>query len=208
MTENEARAWLVETRHVSRETIEKLEVFSHLVIAESRNQNLISAATVDQIWARHIVDSAQLAPLMESAEEGPCLDLGSGAGFPGIVLALTTNRPLILVESRRKRIDFLTNLLEKLDISGNAIVFGGRLELYFAQPVAVITARAFAPLSKLFDLAQRFSHNETVWLLPKGRSAREELENIGHSWQGVFHVEQSITDPESSIIVARHVHRR
>jgi 16S rRNA (guanine527-N7)-methyltransferase len=206
MTEEEAKAWLLETRGVSRETFDKLDAFRALVLEESQRQNLISAASADQMWARHIVDSAQLIPLA-GANKGPWLDLGTGAGFPGIVVAILEARPVILVESRRKRADFLKLAADTLGLK-NVILHGGRLELLSDRPASVISARAFAPLPKLLEAAFRYSRNGTVWVLPKGRSAREELESIAHSWQGVFHVEQSITDVDAAIIVARDVKRK
>ena len=208
MTEEEAQAWLRTTLHVSRETMDLLGGIASLVITESAHQNLISAATIDHIWARHITDSAQLLTLVTGAPNDLWMDLGTGAGFPGIIIAaLDPARRVLLVESRRKRIDFLNQVIDRFGLT-NASVFGGRLETLLAQKAAIISARAFAPLPKLFDVAHRFSGNGTVWLLPKGRSAREELESVAQTWQGMFHVEQSVTDPEAAIIVARDVQRK
>ncbi len=206
MTEEEAQAWLREECGVSRETFEKLDAFRALVIEERVRQNLISAATVPHIWARHFVDSAQLLSHTE-AGDGAWLDLGTGAGFPGMIIAILREAPVIFVESRRKRIDFLSESVERLGLT-NVQIEGRRLELVETVPVSVITARAFAPLPRLFELAHRFSTEKTVWVLPKGRSAAEELESARASWQGTFHVKQSITDAEAAIIVASDVRRR
>jgi 16S rRNA (guanine527-N7)-methyltransferase len=206
VTEDEAQAWLRDQHSVSRETFEKLDAFRALVVAESERQNLISAATVPHIWARHFVDSAQL--LMHAAEgEGSWLDLGTGAGFPGMIIAILRDCPVIFVESRRKRVEFLSESVERLALT-NVQIEGRRLELVETVPVSVITARAFAPLPRLFELAHRFSTEKTRWVLPKGRSAAEELETARASWQGTFHVKQSITDAEAAIIVASGVRRR
>lgn len=207
MTEEEARAWLRETLDVSRETIGKIEAFAAAVIAANSHQNLISTATIPQMWARHIVDSAQLVLLDETRDEGPWLDLGSGPGFPGIVIAILQPRPVVLVESRRKRFEFLAQMAETLGLD-NVSIHGGRLETLPSRPVSTITARAFAPLPKLLDLAHRFSTEKTQWLLPKGRSAREELESARSAWHGAFHVKPSITDAEAAIIVATGVSPR
>lgn len=207
MTEDEARAWLAETLDVSRETMGKLEAFADAVVAENERQNLISVATIPQIWARHIVDSAQLLALDDAHGEGPWLDLGSGPGFPGIVIAILQSRPVILVESRRKRFEFLAETARMLGLD-HVSVHGGRLETLPSRPVSTITARAFAPLPKLLDLAHRFSTEKTLWLLPKGRSAREELESVRSAWHGAFHVKPSITDAEAAIIVATGVSPR
>ncbi len=202
LTEDEARAWLVETLGVSRETLAKLDAFRGMVIAENERQNLISVATIRHLWARHIVDSAQL--LLHAPGEGSWLDLGTGAGFPGIVIAILKDVPMICVESRRKRIDFLAESAERLGL-WHVQVEGERLEMLNPVPVSVISARAFAPLPKLLTLAHSFSTEKTVWVLPKGRSAADELESVKQSWHGLFHVKQSVTDPEAAIIVATGV---
>lgn len=207
MTEEEARAWLGETCNVSRETMKRLEAFVAAVIAENARQNLVSAATIPQIWARHIVDSAQLLALGDARDKEPWLDLGSGPGFPGIVIAILQPHPVILVESRRKRFEFLAEMAKMLGLD-HVSVHGGRLETLRSEPVSTITARAFAPLPRLLDLAHRFSTEKTLWLLPKGRSAREELESVRSAWHGAFHVKPSITDAEAAIIVATGVSPR
>lgn len=208
MTEEEARDWLVRHCHVSRETMERLDAFVEAVIAGNEHQNLISAATIPRIWSRHIVDSAQLLRLRPEAHSAlPWLDLGTGAGFPGIVIAILADFPVILVESRRKRFEFLIQQAEALGLD-NVTVHGGRLETLATCETGVISARAFASLPKLLGLAHRFSTEKTHWLLPKGRSAREELESVRSSWQGVFHVKPSLTDAEAAIIVATGVSPR
>lgn len=206
MTEDDARVWLQEVLGVSRETLDRLHAYRDLVLAETAHQNLIAKSTFDVFWARHIVDSAQLLPHAAAAPPGPWLDLGSGAGLPGIVLALLDSRPVHLVEERRGRIGFLNRVVSALGLD-HVTVHGCKVEALRLPPAAVITARAFAPLPKLLTLAHRFARPDTVWLLPKGRSAREEVENVRGAWHGVFHVEQSITDADAAILVARQVRK-
>jgi 16S rRNA (guanine527-N7)-methyltransferase len=207
MTDDEAKAWLLDQPHVSHETIERLDALRQIVIAESAHQNLVGAATIDAFWARHIADSAQLLPLASAASPGAWLDLGTGAGFPGLVIAILSSQPIVLVESRRKRFEFLARTAQTLALP-HVSVHCGRLETFETRLVSVISARAFAPLPKLLSLAARFSHNGTIWLLPKGRGAREELALIASTWHGTFHVEQSITDGAAEIIVASGVGQR
>ena len=207
MDEAQAQTWLVGSLGVSRETYAKLEELRMLVLAESVRQNLISAATIPHFWVRHILDSAQLLPLASKAEPGTWLDLGTGAGFPGMVIAILSERPIILVESRRKRFEFLREMANALNLP-HVSVHGGRLESLATRSVSVISARAFAPLPRLLDLAARFSRNETLWLLPKGQSAQEELALIDKLWHGEFHVNQSMTDENAAILVAQGVSRR
>lgn len=206
MTEDEARAWL-EAHNVPRETLGRIEQFVTFLLVEGEKQNLISAATRDMIWARHIVDSAQLLSLAQDAGEGAWIDLGSGAGFPGLIIGALSTRPMILIESRRKRVEFLEASIAIMGLGGHVRVDGRRLELVETQSAAIISARAFAPLDRLLPLAERFSHSGTIWILPKGKNARSELEATRKTWQGVFHVEQSVTDADAAIIVARKVKR-
>lgn len=203
MTEEEARAWLDAQFDVSRETWAKLARYVAMLLAEADEQNLIAESTKAHMWARHIVDSAQLLTHAEGVD-GEWMDLGSGAGLPGIVVACLRPHPLVMVESRRKRVAFLEQVISTLGLS-NARVHGGRVEQVPAIQAAVISARAYAPLPKLLQSALHLSDKNTLWVLPKGRNAENELEAARPAWQGVFHVEPSVTDRESAIIIARGV---
>lgn len=203
MTEGEARAWLAAQGHVSRETWRRLETLVQGVIEEARAQNLIAMSTISTIWQRHIVDSAQLLRHVAPAN---WIDFGAGAGFPGLVIAALADIPVTLVESRRKRIDFLTMMAERMGVAKRVAVIGRRVEsITPAAPFAVISARAFAPLPRLFELTTKFSTEDTQWVLPKGRSAVDELEQARRTWQGDFRIEPSVTDPEAGVIVASRV---
>jgi 16S rRNA (guanine527-N7)-methyltransferase len=204
VTEDEARGWLQTNFDVSRETWDRLERYVAILLAAMDEQNLIAESTRSHIWARHIVDSAQLLPLAAQAGEGEWLDLGSGAGLPGIVLACLSDRHMVMVESRRKRIDFLESVVADLGLA-HARIFGGRVEMMPATNAAVISARAYAPLPKLFESALHLSDKKSLWVLPKGRNAQNELEAARPAWQGVFHIETSVTDADSAIVVAHAV---
>ncbi|MCK0532164.1 16S rRNA (guanine(527)-N(7))-methyltransferase RsmG [Sphingobium agri] len=204
MTEDEAKTWLKANFDVPRETWARLDGYVQMLLAEMDQQNLIAESTREHVWSRHIVDSAQLMKLDGTANEGLWIDLGSGAGLPAIVVAILSERPVLMIESRRKRIDFLNRLVGELSLN-NADVYGGRVESAPASEAAVISARAYAPLDRLLSSALHLSTDKSLWILPKGRNAQIELEAARSSWQGVFHVERSITDPESAIIIARSV---
>ena len=202
MTEDEAQAWLRDELGVSRETNERIERFISLLHAEMDHQNLISKGSFEHIWARHIVDSAQLLPFAMRLESGSSwLDLGTGAGFPGIIVAILGGYQVTMVESRKRRADFLTQAIEALNIGANARVLHSRLETVEGFPADIISARAFAPLDRLIALSHRFSTENTLWLLPKGKNAVRELQGLSPNWQKMFHVEQSLTDPEAGILV-------
>lgn len=113
---------------------------------------------------------------------------------------------IILVESRRKRIEWLQRVRDRFGLT-NCRIEGRRVELVKATPVRIISARAFAPLPKLIELSRRFSTNDTLWLLPKGRSTEQELSQLPHKLQTMFHVEQSQTDPEAKILVGQEAKR-
>lgn len=206
MTEAEVKAWLAEHIGVSRETFAQLDLFSEMLLNEAQRQNLIAQSTVESFWDRHIRDSAQLFDLIPASRRGGrWLDLGSGPGLPGIVLALIGDMAMTLVESRTRRAAFLAEAVGALALSGRVRVEAKRLERIPTAPFDVIVARAFAPLPKLLGLAHRFAHAETIWLLPKGKTVDDELEAIARSWQGEFETVKSTTSPDASILVARGI---
>ena len=194
----------VAQRPVSRETLEKLQAYEALLREESARQNLISASTIDQLWERHILDSAQLIRF-EPHLGASWADIGSGAGLPGIVIACLVGGPVTLIEPRRLRAEFLHRAVESLKL--NATTVGSKVERVEGS-FDVITARAVANLSKLFEISAHLSTTKTVWAFPKGTRAFGELSEAQRAWQGVFHVEQSVTDPDSQIVVATGVRSR
>jgi len=199
-TEEQARAFCAERCDAA--SMARLDGFVSLLAKENARQNLVSAASLQSVWQRHLADSLQLLDHV-SRETSPWIDLGSGAGPPGIVIALA--RPDVrveLVESRRKRIKWLEHLQSEFDMS-NCMIHGSRLELVESREMAVITARAFAPLGKLLNLSARFSTRSTTWLLPKGRSGAQELQEQPKRIREMFHVEQSVTDAEAGILVGK-----
>lgn len=203
MTEDEARQWVRERWGVSRET--QLATLADLVRDECARQNLISASTLDHLWARHIVDSAQLLPLA-GERDGAWLDIGTGAGFPGMVIACLRDHPITLCEPRKRRADFLGEMAARLGVSNVTIAPCKAERLTGAY--AVVSARAVASLPALFAAAAPVTTRKTLWLLPKGQNTREEVASARKTWHGSFHVEQSITQAESMIVVAKHVVRR
>lgn len=209
MIDNEvkARAWIESLPEWNELAAQRLERFVAMLAAENELQNLVSAASLDEVWRRHIVDSAQLLQFVPRETEGAWLDLGTGAGFPGIVIAiLRPDMPVLMVESRARRIDWLKRVCSELELR-LAEVCGLNLERLESREAAVISARAFAPLDRLLDLAARFSTRTTTWLLPKGRSAQQELDRLS-GWNHTFHVEQSRTDSDAGVIVGHLLGRK
>ena len=184
----------------------RIERFAALVLEENQHQNLIAKATEPHIWQRHMADSAQLLEnvsreTLGANAGGPWLDLGSGPGFPGLVIAaLCPNMPVVLVESRARRVEFLERCVAALGLA-KCRVEGQRLERITPFAARAISARAFAPLPKLLALSAPFSTSATRYVLPKGRSAAQELETLKPSSRAMFHVKHSLTDPDAGIIV-------
>jgi 16S rRNA (guanine527-N7)-methyltransferase len=199
-SEDAARAWVGDAFAPSAEQWARLDRFVDLLVSESTQQNLIASSTVPTMWVRHIADSAQLLALDQRDGDGLWIDLGSGAGLPGLVVAILSPRPMLLVESRKRRCDFLRSVAADIGLAHVEIV-EAPLERIETRSAATISARAFAPLDKLLDLSARFSTESTRWLLPKGRNAVKELALLPEPWQRMFHVEQSRTDAESQILV-------
>lgn len=193
-------------RSVSRETVTLLERYAGLLRVENCRQNLVSRGTVDSLWDRHILDSAQLARF-EPHPGASWADIGSGAGLPGIVVAALVSGPVTLIKPRRLRAEFLTRTVEELGLAGRVDVAATKVERVCGR-FDVITARAVASLSRLLEMSHHLSTQNTLWLLPKGQSAQSELADAERAWQGVFHVEQSVTDADSQIVVGTGVRAR
>jgi 16S rRNA (guanine527-N7)-methyltransferase len=186
---------------VSRETLDRLSLYEAMVRDEAERQNLVSRGTLADFWGRHIADSAQLVRY-ERASGASWVDIGSGAGLPGIVIACLVEGPVSLVEPRRLRADFLHKVVGALGLSAQVLdVNAARATGSFDM----ITARAVAPLAEMLKLSLHLSTRKTTWVLPKGRNAETEVAQVQRSWQGKFHVERSVTDAESGIVVVTDV---
>ena len=193
-------------RDVSRETSERLERYVDLLLDENGRQNLIARSTVDEIWRRHIIDSAQIVAFAPRPDSS-WLDIGSGAGLPGLVIAILTEGPVALVEPRKLRAEFLQRAAETLGLSERVRVHAAKAER-ISGTFDIITARAVASFEALLRISRHLSTDKTRWLFPKGKSAQSELDEARRTWQGEFRLEPSRTDPDAAIIVAEHVQRR
>jgi 16S rRNA (guanine527-N7)-methyltransferase len=201
-SEAAAREWLIESQGANAATMARLSLLATMLAEENQRQNLVAKASLEHVWQRHIVDSAQLLHVSrETSGAGSWLDLGTGAGFPGLVIAaLQPERSVTLVDSRRLRTEWLSRAVAALGL-GHVEVVQARVEELPPRTFAVISARAFAPLERLLSLTSRFSTPHTLWLLPKGAKARHELAELGERWRHTFHVEQSLTDSAAGVLV-------
>lgn len=208
MTEEEAQAWLDARGWWRGIEGDRLRAFVALLIEEADRQNLISAASRAEIWARHIVDSVQLLALAPADHgQGLWADLGTGAGLPGLAIACLRDAPMLMIEARPLRAAFLQRCVETLSLDHATIVCNKVERQKLDRPAAIISARAYAPLDRILVSAAHLCDSSTVWLLPKGRNAQKELVIAQTDWQAVFHVEQSITDLGSAIVTITDLKR-
>ncbi len=189
---------------VSRETLERLKIYAETLISWNKRLNLVGRSTVDDLWRRHFLDSAQLYPLF-SPNSKTLLDLGSGAGFPGLVLAIMGCPQVYLVESDRKKAAFLR---EAARVTGTQVqIHSVRIEALDPFPVDVVTARALAPLTDLLVWAEPFLGPRSTCLFLKGRNVEDELTDLREMWETEIIREPSLTDSESTVVCIRGVRR-
>lgn len=187
---------------VSRETLERLEAFVGLLEKWNRRINLVARSSLEDVWRRHVLDSAQLLPLLPEAPEGRTrvlLDLGSGAGFPGLVLAILGAGEVHLVEADGRKVAFLREAARIAE--AEVEIHLGRIEALTPFPADVVTARALAPLPRLLALAAPFLSEGSRCLFLKGAQAEEELEAARKSWNFSVESHESCTYSSGNILV-------
>jgi len=206
---------------VAPEAIADLETYAELLAKWQERMNLVGASTMPDIWRRHFLDSAQLYPLLpdndsDSPRKLKVFDLGSGAGFPGLVLAILAKhdanfpggRPLRLqlVESDRRKAAFLAEAVRVLDLGADNAskaevrVRAQRAEVVEPQIVDAVTARALAPLERLLETAVRFADPKTILVFPKGQSVEAELHDADKAWKMQRDVVPSRSDARGAIL--------
>lgn len=190
--------------HVSRETLERLQAYVDLLLRWNTRINLVSAATLSDPWRRHVEDSAQLAPDVGNIE-GCLADLGTGAGLPGLVLAILGRPDVVLVEADQRKCAFLR---EAARVTGTPVrVLQARMEQAEPLGAAVVTARACAPLDRLLGHAERHLLPTGVAIFLKGRAVEQELAEAAGRWR--FHAQRrpSVTDPEACVLRLENIAR-
>lgn len=202
MTEAEARARAAE---IAGEAMPLLERYVALLLDENSRQNLIARSTEATLWGRHLLDSLQLARFARG-DDRTWLDVGTGAGFPGLVLATLGRWRMTLVEPRRRRADFLSRVVAELGLDGVSVVAADVRSATGAFDI--VSARAVAQVGDIFGWCRGCSVPDTRFILPKGRSACADVDSATQGWQGSFHVEQSLTDPDAGIVIADRVSPR
>lgn len=193
---------------VSRETIEKLKQFEALVRKWNPKINLVSKSSLDNLWSRHIVDSIQVIRTLNP--KGKWVDLGSGGGFPGLVVALFASTELpdltvTLIESDQRKAAFLRNAAR--ECQATCTVLSKRIEQVEPQCADILSARALADLAKLLEFSERHLKPDGTALFPKGITWEKEVEDARLKWSFDIEVIKSITEPNASILKIKGVTR-
>jgi len=190
---------------VSRETLARLEAHARLLVQWSARINLVAGSTLGDLWRRHFLDSAQLFPHVPAGARS-LIDLGSGAGFPGLVLAIMGFPGVELVESDARKCAFLREAARVA--AAPVTILNARIESVRPHVACVVTARGCAPLDRLLLAAQRFIGPDTVCLFPKGEQAGQELAVAQQAWEFDVTSHPSRTDPRGVILCLSRVRRR
>jgi len=188
---------------VSRETLARLKAYADLLVDWNARHNLVARSTLPDLWRRHFWDSAQLAPLIPDTARS-LADLGSGAGFPGLVLAaMRPELAVTLHEATTKKCDFLEAAADRMGLS--VTIQNARLEDLPRQSFDVVTARALAPLPQLLGYAQNFVGPNSVCLFLKGQNVGAELTEAHKYWNIKASQAPSQTDPSAAIVIVREL---
>ncbi|MEZ5830745.1 MAG: 16S rRNA (guanine(527)-N(7))-methyltransferase RsmG [Dongiaceae bacterium] len=193
--------------NVSRGTLDRLETYAALLTKWQAKINLVGLATLPDLWRRHFLDSAQLIPLLPAAG-GTLADLGSGAGFPGLVLAVMTGWRVHLIDSDQRKCAFLRQVALDCGVRTQVTIHAQRIEQVAGIAADVVTARACAPLDELLGLAAPILGEKGTALLLKGAQAEEELTQAQRHWTMRVETRGSISDPGGNILVIGHLQRK
>lgn len=192
---------------VSRETLARLETYASLLVKWQAKINLVGPATLPDLWRRHFLDSAQLLPLLPPAP-GVLVDLGSGAGFPGLVLAIMSDWRVHLVDSDQRKCAFLRQVALDAGVNTRVAIHAQRFEAVPGYKAEIVTARACAPLEALLGYALPFLSESGRCLFLKGAQAEEELTAAEANWNMQVERRPSLTDPAGTILVIEQLKRR
>lgn len=185
---------------VSRETHQKLEIYVEMLEKWNKSINLVSKSTLKEVWRRHIEDSLQIAD--EGDNVASWVDLGSGGGLPGLIIAAAKNETststhITMIESDQRKCAFIAAAANAMDLSVS--IECRRIEESTTQSYDVISARALAPLSNLLELAQPYRHEKTICIFPKGANAEAEMKAASEDWSVRYQAIKSSTNPTATI---------
>ncbi|WP_424977156.1 16S rRNA (guanine(527)-N(7))-methyltransferase RsmG [Leisingera sp. S232] len=199
---------ILETLNVSRETLDRLEIFVSILRKWNPKINLVSRASLEHVWSRHIADSVQVFRCVDAPDSW--VDIGSGGGFPGLIVALLAvdeapEMKVTLIESDQRKSAFLRSAARECGAS--VTVLSERIEAVAPQQADVLSARALADLSDLLGFAERHLSDGGVALFPKGENWKKEVDNARQRWRFEAEPAKSLTEPEAVILKIRGVER-
>ncbi|MBT8458739.1 MAG: 16S rRNA (guanine(527)-N(7))-methyltransferase RsmG [Boseongicola sp.] len=197
---NDEKARFADSFNVSRETLNRLEIYADLLRKWNKRINLVAPGTIETLWSRHFMDSAQVLALSPSAAQR-WTDLGSGGGFPGAIVALLANNldlRVILIESDQRKAAFLRAVSR--ETGANFSVMAERAEAAVPTKADVVSARALAPLETLLGYVAHHIDNNGLALLPKGAKAASEVELARKTWSFTCESIPSMTDKDAAIL--------
>jgi len=187
-----------------RDVIRKIESFIKILDFHQEKINLIGKSTRLRIWDRHILDSAQIKKyLHKENKENITLDVGSGAGFPGIILSILGREDILLCEKSKKKANFLKIVVKELKLKVK--IFDGRIEDYKKKNVKTLVARAFSPLKSLLAKVKHLTNEETVLVLHKGERYYEEIKDAKGSFSFNWECLKSLTNPSAKILKIKNI---
>jgi 16S rRNA (guanine527-N7)-methyltransferase len=196
-----------EAAGVSDEILQRLQAYADLLEKWQKKINLVGSNTISKLWNRHMLDSAQLFPLLPRPDCS-VMDFGSGAGFPGLVLAIMGGPQVTMVESDGRKCAFLAEAMRITQTGPSARLENCRIEDLSSGQVDVVTSRALAPLGKLLAFAGPFLREDSICLFLKGKKADEELTQTEKNWKMQVIKVQSRSDPSGTILKLENVKRR
>ena len=189
--------------NVSRETMARLEAYEALLRQWQARINLVSQGSLDDVWRRHFFDSGQLCRFI--GEDDSVADIGSGAGFPGLIIAIMVNNAVSLVESDHRKAAFLREASRVA--SADATIIAARAETVAATPADIVVARAVAPLDRLLGLAERWVKSGGACLFLKGAAIKDELTDADRIWDINYDLIPSLSDPAGVILHVKEFRR-
>ena len=189
--------------NVSRETLERLKIYETMLRSWQNKINLVGSATLDDVWRRHFLDSGQLCQLLGQANT--VVDFGSGGGFPGLVVAIISDLPVILVESDKRKAVFLREVSR--ETSANTEIIEDRIENIKARPAEALTVRALAPITKLLNMLEPWAGSGGVCYFLKGFAVQDELTDAMKYWDISYDIIPSLSNPLGSILCIREFYR-
>jgi len=196
---------IIEEFGLTAQQVEYLEIYIKEIIKYNKHTNIVGKSTLLDPWKSHIFDSLQITKFIQN-KESSILDMGTGAGLPGIVLSLQKYTNISLIDSNRKKINFINPLLKKLNISPK--VYCERIESLANLKFNYVVSRALSNLNKLFYYSQNFLNQNSVMVFLKGKTAMTEITEASKNWDFVYEKHQSISDKRGWVLVINNLQKK